>query len=62
MGVNSKVLETLVLADSLYFRHTGRAYFMGPSDILFIAIILWLIVEIINGEGGGGHRARVPSR
>jgi len=35
---------------------------MGPSDILFIAIILWLIVEIINGEGGGGHRARVPSR
>ena len=30
-----------------------------PSDILFIAIILWIAIQIISG-GGGGHRARVP--
>lgn len=35
---------------------------LQPSDILFIAIILWLIMEIINGDWGGGHRARVPAR
>jgi hypothetical protein len=32
-----------------------------PSDILFIAIVLWIAIEIING-GGGGHRSRVPAR
>jgi hypothetical protein len=35
---------------------------IDPTDILFIAIILWLILEIINGDWGGGHRARVPTR
>jgi hypothetical protein len=35
---------------------------LEPSDILFIAIVLWLIMEIINGDGGGGFRARVPVR
>jgi hypothetical protein len=34
----------------------------GPSDILFIAIVIWLILEIINGDWGGGHRAKVPIR
>ena len=34
-----------------------------PSDALFIAIVLWIILEIINnGDWGGGHRARVPVR
>jgi hypothetical protein len=58
------VLATLVLARLPYFRHTGRTYFMAlePSDILFIAIVIWLILEIINSDGGGGHRARVPVR
>jgi hypothetical protein len=35
---------------------------LEPSDILFIAIVIWLILEIINGDWGGGHRARVPVR
>ena len=34
----------------------------GPNDILFIAIVIWLILEIINGDWGGGHRAKVPIR
>jgi hypothetical protein len=33
---------------------------LQPSDILFIAIVLWLVYVIIN-SGGGGHRARVPT-
>ena len=33
-----------------------------PSDVLFLIIILWIVVEIINnGDWGGGHRARVPA-
>ena len=34
---------------------------LEPSDVLFIAIVIWLILEILDG-GGGGHRARVPVR
>jgi hypothetical protein len=30
-----------------------------PSDFLFIAIVLWIAVELMNG-GGGGRRSRVP--
>ena len=62
--VDRLVLAALVLARLPYFRHTGRTYFMAlePSDILFIAIVIWLILEIINGDWGGGHRARVPVR
>ena len=33
---------------------------LEPSDVLFIAIVIWLILEIINGDWGGGHRARNP--
>ena len=32
-----------------------------PSDILFIAVVLWLAVQILNnGDWGGGKRSRVP--
>ena len=31
-----------------------------PSDVLFIAIVIWLAIEIINGGGGGRRRTRVP--
>jgi len=33
---------------------------LQPSDLLFIAIVLWLAYVIIN-SGGGGHRSRVPA-
>jgi len=32
-----------------------------PSDLLFIALVLWIAITIINNSGGGGHRARVPA-
>jgi hypothetical protein len=31
---------------------------LEPSDVLFIAIVIWLAIEIING-GGGGRRSRL---
>jgi hypothetical protein len=34
---------------------------LQPSDVLFIAIVIWLAIEIING-GGGGRRSRIPFR
>jgi hypothetical protein len=34
---------------------------LQPSDVLFIAIVIWLAIEIING-GGGGRRSRLPIR
>jgi len=36
---------------------------MDLSDaalILFVFIVLWLVIELSDG-GGGGHRARVPA-
>jgi hypothetical protein len=30
-----------------------------PSDIVFLAIVIWLAIELTGG-GGGGRRARVP--
>lgn len=34
----------------------------SPSDILFIAVVLWIVIMILeNGDWGGGHRARVPA-
>jgi hypothetical protein len=35
---------------------------LEPSDVLFIAIVIWLAIEIINGDWGGGFRKRVPVR
>lgn len=29
------------------------------SDILFIVVVLWIAIAIINGSGGGGHRSPV---
>jgi hypothetical protein len=34
---------------------------LEPSDVLFIAIVIWLALEIIDGDWGGGRRARVPT-
>jgi hypothetical protein len=31
-----------------------------PSDILFLAIVLFIAIILINGSGGGGRRAPVP--
>jgi hypothetical protein len=31
---------------------------LEPSDVLFIAMVIWLAIEIING-GGGGRRSRL---
>jgi hypothetical protein len=30
-----------------------------PSDLVFLAIVIWLAVEL-SGGGGGGRRKRVP--
>jgi hypothetical protein len=30
------------------------------SDILFIALVLCIAITIIDNDGGGGHRSRVP--
>jgi hypothetical protein len=34
---------------------------LQPSDVLFIAIVIWIAFEIINGDWGGGKRSRVPA-
>jgi hypothetical protein len=31
-----------------------------PSDVLFFAIVIWLAWEIINSDGDGGKRSRIP--
>jgi hypothetical protein len=31
------------------------------SDILFIVVVIWMAIAIINSNGGGGHRAPVPA-
>lgn len=30
-----------------------------PSDLVFLAIVIWLAIELTGG-GGGGRRKRVP--
>jgi hypothetical protein len=32
---------------------------IDSSDAVFLAIVIWLALEIMNG-GGGGRRARLP--
>lgn len=39
---------------------------LQPSDVLYIAVVLWLAWEALFGDGGGGggggrRRGRVPS-
>ena len=31
-----------------------------PSDFVFLAVVIWLAIEITSG-GGGGRRKRVPA-
>jgi len=33
---------------------------LQPSDIVFLALVLWLAIELSSGGGGGG-RKRVPA-
>jgi len=33
---------------------------LQPSDVLFIALVLWLAWEAASGGGGGGKRSRSP--
>jgi hypothetical protein len=33
---------------------------LDPSDVVFLAIVIWLALEIMDG-GGGGRRSRVPA-
>jgi hypothetical protein len=33
---------------------------LQPSDVLFFAIVIWIALEIIDGDWGGGKRLRVP--
>jgi len=33
---------------------------LQPSDIVFLAVVLWLAIELSSGGGGGG-RKRVPA-
>ncbi len=48
-----QVLEPVGLADPRAFSgHTGISTCpLEPSDVLFIAIVIWLAIEIINGGG-----------
>jgi hypothetical protein len=32
---------------------------LEPSDVLFIAIVIWIAIQILN-DGGGGRRSRLP--
>jgi hypothetical protein len=34
---------------------------LQPSDVLFIAMVLWLAI-LIDSDRGGGFRRRVPTR
>ena len=38
--------------------HTVIHMDLQPSDVLFIAFVLWLAWEAISGGGGGGKRSR----
>jgi hypothetical protein len=35
--------------------------FFTPTDGVFLLIVLWIAIYLING-GGGGHKARVPAQ
>jgi hypothetical protein len=32
---------------------------LQPSDLVFLAVVLWLVIELTSG-GGGGRRRPVP--
>jgi hypothetical protein len=29
-----------------------------PADILFICVVIWIALELIDGDWGGGRRSR----
>jgi hypothetical protein len=35
---------------------------LQPTDVLFIAIVVWIAIQIIDGDWGGGRRARQSAR
>jgi hypothetical protein len=35
---------------------------LNPGDVLFIAIVIWIAIQIINDDSDGGRRARQPVR
>ena len=54
-----RVPGTLVLDDSEFLpAYCKMDMDLQPSDVLFIAFVLWLAWEAINGGGGGGKRSR----
>ena len=35
----------------------------NPSDILFLAVVIWMVIEILNNsDWGGGRRIRTDER
>jgi hypothetical protein len=32
---------------------------LEPGEFIFIAVVIWLAFEIINGDSGGGKRSRI---
>jgi hypothetical protein len=34
---------------------------ISPSDLLFLVMVIWLAIQLIDGDWGGGLRSRVPS-
>ena len=40
----------------------GQDMQFDGSDILFLVVVLWLAIAIINSGGGGGRRTPVPVR
>jgi hypothetical protein len=34
---------------------------LEPSDVIFIALVIWIAIELIDGDWGGGKRAPVPA-
>lgn len=36
---------------------------LNPSDILFLVVVIWMVIEILNDSGwGGGRRIRTHER
>ncbi len=33
---------------------------MDPADIVFVAFVIWLALELWNGGDDGGRRSRMP--
>jgi len=39
----------------------GNRQVMDTLDVLFIALVLWIAVQLIDSDWGGGKRGRVPA-